>query len=170
MVKNGWFPRSTRNRVAMLIGLLSLGLFITWNLMPITEETSYGTEVGTMARMFWPSIYESLLHIDAANLDADEIMSAMATILVTLLAVISFSVVPAWKLWQASALLRIIPAILMLLGFGIVLYFTFKETIDDASDRLILLTISANFFTTAIALLLFKNESFDHPEYSDIPT
>ena len=165
MQSNNLIPRTTRNRIAMFIGLLSLGLFITWNLLPITEETSQGAEVRTMATMFWPSIYDSLLQIDASNLDIEEILSAMATILVTLLAVISLSIVPAWKLWQASALLRIIPSILMLLGFGIVLYFTFKETVVDDSDRLILFTISANFLTTAIALLLFKNESFEHPDY-----
>lgn len=87
----------------------------------------------------------------------------MATILVTLLALINFSFLPAWKLWQASALLRVIPATLMLIGFIIVFYFTFKDFRVFNKNVLFFFTISANFLTTAIALLLFKNESPDAP-------
>ncbi len=122
-------------------------------------------EEKTMATIFWPNIYESLLNIDASNLTFEEVASAMATILVTLLALISFSLLPAWKLWQASAILRIIPAILMLIGFGIVMYFTTTDGEMDRSDRMILFSISTNFLTSAIALILFKNETMDYPDH-----
>ena len=160
MQKNGWFPRSIRNRLAVLMGLLSLGLFITWNLLPTILASYQGTKIRTAAG-FWSDIYNSLLKINSAKLDAYEIMSAMATILVTLLALINFSFLPAWKLWQASALLRVIPATLMLIGFIIVFYFTFKDFRVFNKNVLFFFTISANFLTTAIALLLFKNESPD---------
>jgi hypothetical protein len=162
MQKNGWFPRSIRNRLAMLMGLLSLGLFITWNLLPIKNFPE--AEAQTMATMFWPNIYESLLKIDASNLDFEEITSAMATVLVTLLGLISLSLLPAWKLWQASALLRVIPAILMLMGFGIVMYFTLKGLDMERSHIAILFTISLNFLTAAVSLLLFKNEFIEHAD------
>lgn len=162
MHSNGWFPRTTRNRIAMLIGLLSLGLFITWNLLPIKNFPE--AEAQTMATMFWPNIYESLLNIDASNLDFEEITSAMATVLVTLLGLISFSLLPAWKLWQASALLRVIPAILMLIGFGIVMYFTLQGLERERQNVMILLTIAFNFLTAAVCLLLFKNEFIEHTD------
>lgn len=165
MQTNEFFPRSTRNRIAMVMGLLSLVLFITWNLLPIEEPSLGGTEIKTMATIFWPNIYQSLINIDTSNLSFDEVASAMATILVTLLALISFSLLPAWKLWQSSAIMRIIPAILMLIGFGIVLYFTTLDNQMRSSDMMILFTIATNFLTAAIALLLFKNESIDHPDH-----
>jgi hypothetical protein len=162
MQTNRWFPRSIRNRLAMFLGLVSLGLFITWNLLPRILASYHGSKIRTAAG-FWSDIYYSLLKINSAKLDAYEIMSAMATILVTLLALINFSFLPAWKLWQASALLRVIPATLMLIGFIIVFYFTFKDFRVFNKNVLFFFTISANFLTTAIALLLFKNESFDTP-------
>jgi hypothetical protein len=53
----------------------------------------------------------------------------MAYVLLILLALISFSLLPAWKLWQASALLRLIPASMMLIGFGV---FILKRKMDMA--------------------------------------
>ena len=121
-----------------------------------------------MVTMFWPNIYKSLMRINASNLDFEEITSAMATVLVTLLGLISFSLLPTWKVWQASALLRVIPAILLLIGFGIVMYFTLKALEIERQNVMILLTMDFNFLTAAVSLLLFKNETLAHPEPSEI--
>ena len=67
-----------------------------------------------------------------------------------------------------SALLRVIPAILLLIGFGIVIYFTLQGLERERQNVMILLTIAFNFLTAAVSLLLFKNETLAHPEPSEI--
>jgi hypothetical protein len=161
MQSNSFIPRSTRNRIAMLMGFISLGLFITWNCLPI--DILYGTKRQTMAAVFWPNIYKNLISIGTLHLGFHEILVAMAYVLLILLALISFSLLPAWKLWQASALLRLIPASMMLIGFGVFIYFVTTGVEMTRSVMAIHLCISLNFFTAALALLLFQNESLDAP-------
>lgn len=133
--------------------------------MTVTEFSIYGSGEKIMFTVFWANIAEILLNIDPTNLDIETLLSSMACILVILLAATSLSAAPAWKLWQASILLRGIPGILMLLGFGIVLYFNISEMDEKSADTSVLLTLNANFLTTAISLLLYKNESIDHPDH-----
>jgi hypothetical protein len=116
-----------------------------------------------MAAVFWPNIYKNLISIGTLHLGFHEILVAMAYVLLILLALISFSLLPAWKLWQASALLRLIPASMMLIGFGVFIYFVTTGVEMTRSVMAIHLCISLNFFTAALALLLFQNESLDAP-------
>ena len=133
--------------------------------MTIQEFTMYGSEDKIAFTYFWSSITAGLLSIDTENLDIENILSCMLCILAFLLAATSLSAAPAWKLWQASKLLRRIPGVLMLLGFGIILYFTLSVTDESDSNDLFFFTMTTNFLTTAISLLLYKNESIDHPDH-----
>ncbi len=141
----------------MFVGLVSLGLFITWNFLPI--DILYDTNRQTMAAVFWPNIYKNLISIGTSHLGFHEILAAMAYVLMILLALISFSLLPAWKLWQASALLRLIPATMMLIGLGVFIYFITRGVEMNRSAMVIHLCISLNFLTAALALLLFQNET-----------
>ena len=141
----------------MFVGLVSLGLFLTWNLLPI--DIIYDNKKQTMATVFWPNIYKNLISIGTFHLGFHEILVAMAYVLIILLALISFSLLPAWKLWQASALLRLIPATMMLIGLGVFIYFVSRGVEMTQSVMVIHLCISLNFLTAALALLLFQNET-----------
>jgi hypothetical protein len=145
----------------MFVGLISLGLFITWNFLPI--DILYGTERQTMATVLWPNIYKNLISIGTFHLGFHEILVAMAYVLLILLALISFSLLPAWKLWQASALLRLIPASMMLIGFGVFIYFVTRDMEMTRSVMVVHLCISINFLTAALALLLFQKETQEVP-------
>lgn len=130
--------------------------------MIIPSYYSVGEEK-TMATVFWPNIFKNLYRISNSYPEFRDMIGALESVLRVLLALISFSILPGWKVWQASALLRVIPSFLMLIGFAISSDYTIALFERNFPESIIHLCISLNFLTTAIALWLFKNESLDVP-------
>lgn len=138
--------------------------------MPIHESQNFTKEQTTMFKQFWPNSPLYLIHLDVANLEFYEILGAMAILLICLLAILTLSIMPAWKLWQATAVLRLIPAILMLLGFIVLINLMIIEPTVNGSSVIVLRTITANFFAIATSLLLFKNENIEHADHGTSST
>lgn len=118
-----------------------------------------------MAKSLWPNLVQIFTRIDATRLSFREVLSIMTVMLLCLLVVITFAIVPAWKLWQASAVLRVIPASLMLLGFIALSVMIVMQPPDNNTLLFVLLTMTANFLCAAVSLFLFKNESIEHPDH-----
>ena len=157
MQSNNFFPRTTRNRIAMLMGMASLISLITWNLMPNYIFIDYFP----FGRWLWSECLEETLSIHQAINGLSDTLSKIAFILLPLLLILTLTLIPAWKIWQSSGLLRSIAAILMLVGLVIcIVYMIFYQ---DSFYLHQVRFVAFNFLTTMIALLLFKNESLDLP-------
>lgn len=161
MQSNNFIPRTTRNRIAMVMGLVSLVLFITWNLYPFQHTFAIYPETPTELGMLqiWPMIFFVLTDIHhIITLDPNIYLVLIQCGLIPLLAFTCIAIFPAWKILQKSKILRIIPAVLFFSG-AIALGYSIYLILPDVIPMFF--CIMFNYFTTAIALLLFKNESFD---------
>jgi hypothetical protein len=165
MTEMTWLPRHTRNRLAMVIGLVSLGLFLTWNFLPFPKSGFHDTVPSNMASVTWPAMpmHVRIATHNFSNFTIEALMNTMVLILLPLLALLNLTLLPAWRLWQSSRLLRLIPALLMLSGFIVLIYYRInnsrEESPGDIPLSILLPLIAGNFLATAISLLLFKNES-----------
>ena len=161
--QNRFYPHSTRNRIALLLSLLSLGLFITWNSLPYPWSAS-GEKPTITAIHFWPSIVRGITHfMKEFTVDLDEVIFLTDSFALLLLVIVVFTTPFSWKILGASRILRIVPASLMLIGVFVSAYFIPGSI---GSGFLIPLTcISTNFLLSAIALFLFKNESAEHDDH-----
>jgi hypothetical protein len=155
MQSNNFLPRTTRNRLAMVMAFASLILFITWNLIPCNYlvDDSFG-------RILWMEWLEEISSTPKA-MNFRKVLAKIICILLPLLCVLSAIIIPTWKIWQSSALLRNIAATLMWIGFLILTANLIVHRGGPYFKNILLVTL--NFFTTTIALLLFKYESPDDP-------
>ena len=167
MEHHSFFPRSTRNRIALMLGLLSLILFFTWNLMPHYKRIGPDEyqRAGFVYDFFWPRMARQLKELSQFIIrpTMNYALEHLVMILLILQIIVMFSIIPAWKLWQSTLLLRLIPAILICICCLIVSYFAFNK---DHFPWYLLITnyiLRANIFTTALSLLCFKNE-YTEPE------
>ncbi len=112
-------------------------------------------------RLLWGECIEETLSIHQAMNGLGDTFKKIVSILLPLLLLLTVAIIPAWKIWQSSGLLRNIAAILMLIGFIIcIVYMVFyQDSIYLHQVRF----VTVNFLTTALALLIFKNESPDAP-------
>jgi hypothetical protein len=164
MQSNTFFPRSTRNRLAMVMGLISLAIFITWNIMPTPFDPMFsipGEELSIVAIDTWPQVILSFYYFNTLPFDRNSVIYMIGNLTLVMLAIFTLIVLPAQKLWQALKPLRVIAALLLLSCFAI----WCNLLIEDPNPQYFLMhiLITLNFLTTAIALLLFKNESLDVP-------
>lgn len=143
----------------MLMGLLSLGVFITWNLYPFKHTFAIypdtPTEIGML--QIWPMIFFVLTDIhNIITIDPNIYLVIIQCVLIPLLAFTCIALLPTWKILQKSKVLRIIPACLFISGIitlGYSIYLIIPEIIP------LFFCIMLNYITAALALLLFKNES-----------
>ena len=125
MEHHSFFPRSTRNRIAFALGLLSLLLFVTWNLMPY-PEIPWGTskrDSKITAVKFWPDMLTAT-KLAMSNVSSEYRLFILlgSSIATFLLALTVFAILPAWQTFQSSILLRFIPATVMLVGFSLYIF------------------------------------------------
>ena len=140
----------------MLMSIASLILLIIWNLMPDYTYFDYYP----FGKFVWRECVEEILSIQEARNGFHQTLKKIVFILVPLLCLLTIIMIPIWKIWQSSLLLRIIAGIMMLSGMMICfLYlFSFRDSNYFYQVRL----FATNFLTTALALLLFKNETSHH--------
>lgn len=82
-----------------------------------------------------------------------------------MLLLMNLLLIPGWRFWQATVTLRWIAALLMLFGLAVTVKY-----LCSGEDLLYLYfthfrLIAANYLTTALAFLLFKNENALHPDH-----
>lgn len=159
-MEKSFFPRSKRNRIALMLGLLSLILFFVWNLMP-NYEWIFADEykrAGFVFQAFWPEISHDLVRGFQSRIINEQSAVSLLCLLLILQVIVMLSIVPAWKFWQSTLILRIIPAV-MIIGCGLILtYFLWKNIERPLPHVMILIIMDANIFTTALSLLCLKNE------------
>ena len=159
MQHQSFFPRSTRNRIALMLGLLSLILFFTWNLMPNYEICMdvYKRE-GFVFQSFWPEIIKDLVGgFQSPAMNKGSVISLLCLLLI-LQVIVMLSIVPGWKFWQSTLILRMIPAFMIIVCGLILTYFLLKNIERPLPHVITLIIMDANIFTTALSLLLLKNE------------
>lgn len=162
-----WYPRSTRNRIAMLFAYASLALLIIWNLFPYPAFYTGTVAVKPQATVvvFWPSAMREIIyfhrHLTVSYLS---MLNLLFLINLFLLPPIAIMTPPLWKIFSSSRLMRVLSATVVLFGFAeisLVLligtpspYFLFHE-----------ICIGINYLFSALALLLFKNENALHHDH-----
>jgi hypothetical protein len=167
METNGWFPRSTRNRLAILMSILSLGLLAAWNF-----ETGYALNDQKMFEpkgcFFheWPFVTRDIATSIFTATDPTIDSFCVTFLMLPLLLLMNLLLIPGWRLWQPAVTLRWIAALLMLFGFAVIV----KDRSTDEESLFYFYSthfrlIAANYLTTAFAFLLFKNESTPHPDH-----
>lgn len=164
-----FFPRSTRNRIALMLGLLSLFLFFVWNLMPSYEwvsDTEY-KRAGSVFQSFWPEIINDLFQGFEASRMSERSDISLFCLLSIFQVVVMLSIIPAWKLWQSRLILRFIPAFMIIICGLILSYYLLKNIERPVPNVITFIIMDANIFSTALSLLLFKNE-YTEPEPHDI--
>ena len=159
MEHHSFFPRSTRNRIALMLGLLSLILFFTWNLMPNYEICMdvYERE-GFVFQSLWPQVFTDLVEgFQSPTMNEESVVSLLCLLLI-LQVIVMLSILPGWKFWQSTLILRIIPAF-MIIVCGLILTYFLLKNIERPLPQVITLTImDVNIFATALSLFFFKNE------------
>lgn len=117
MQHHSFFPRSTRNRVALGLGLFSLIIFFAWNLMPHYEWVSdiEYKRAGFVFQSFWPEIINDLVQGFQISRMSERSDIALFCLLSIFQVVVMLSIIPAWKLWQSRLILRFIPAVMIII-------------------------------------------------------
>jgi hypothetical protein len=160
-----FIPQTTRNRWAWGFAWASLLLMLVWNFMPYYEyeyPSNGWKQDGIVITQIWPSIAQSLYQSLTHPLDADEVLSIIASMAVILMAMIQFLLAPLWRVFSASRLLRLIPAGMCVLGMLAIVYFIFHDLMpvqeNNDRDAVMLSLISLNLLMTAVALILYGPE------------
>ncbi len=156
-----WRPQSRRNKIALGIAFYSLLLMIGWNLAPMYNGPfSEETYQGIVAVNVWPEVYHGIVE-SFENFDPESIPELIASFSLVFLVCLQFTIAPLWQFFSQSKLLRFIPAVICLIGFGICGYFCLPDDYTTWQEIYPLCLITLNFFVTSVALLLFKNEALD---------
>lgn len=159
METNGWFPSSTRNRMAMVMGVTSLIIHVIWNIMPDYTYVDYYP----FGKFVWRECVEEVQSIHQAKNGINFALKKIAFIFLPLLLLLTVSIIPTRKIWQSSSLLRIIAGIMMLIGSIICIVYLFSSR--DGHYFYQVRFVALNFLTTALAFLLFKNENAPQPDH-----
>lgn len=160
MEHSSFFPRSKRNRIALWLALLSLVLFVAWNLMP-NYQYNYEYDIlerkGYTFQKIWPDIIRIIMRLNNYSITSQQALLSLMCGLVIFHAIVMISLIPAWKFWQSSSIVRIIPSVLISFCGGILIIFLMK--IPGSIHEIIPISfMTASIFTTALSLLCFKNE------------
>ena len=168
---SSWFPRNTRNRWAWGFAWGNLAVLLLWNLLPYYEYThitkdGHGVWVAEHLVMMeiWPSVFEGLYLLVGRSMDFDDYLNIIASMALIFMVAVQFLLVPMWRAFSSSRLLRFIPAGICAMGFLAVSYWFFETaTLADESERFslfLLLLIALNFFLSVVVLVLYHPESF----------
>lgn len=169
---SSWFPRKTRNRWAWGFAWGNLAVLLLWNLLPyyeyqnFTKNESSGVWVAEHLVMMeiWPSVFEGLYLLVGRSMDFEDYLNIIASMALIFMVAVQFLLVPMWRAFSSSRLLRFIPAGICAMGFLAVSYWLFDTTtLADESERFslfLLLLIALNFFLSVVVLVLYHPESF----------
>jgi hypothetical protein len=163
MQHHSFFPR---NRVALLFALLSLILFVSWNFTPQYEwgnDDAYKQNC-FVYQMFWTESIKELINFMKSPEMGQQAWVAILELLLLLHVFVMLSLIPAWKFWQSTVILRMIPAVMLTCAGLILIYFLWKNSERPPPHIITLLLIAANIYSTAFSLLCFKNE-WTEPEH-----
>lgn len=166
MNRTHFFPRSIRNRIAMVLGLISLILCITWNLLPdyvLNEQKllvpkGYFLSSWTQALIFiFEYLIKGILYFAPVQ--------TLTFLMIPLLVMINLTILPAWNVWQSSVVLRILATLLMMSGLLTTIIFMKSDELSALLFANHFRLIAINFLTTALCLQLFKNENLAQPDH-----
>lgn len=161
MTFHEWRPQTRRNKIALGMAIYSLLLMIGWNLAPMYNGPfSEETYQGIVAVTVWPSIYDDIGR-SFTDYDIDNTPGLIADFCLVLLVFLQLTIAPLWHIFSQSKLLRYIPAVICLIGFGICAYFSLPKDYNTWQEMYPLYLITINLFTTCITLLLLKNEQVE---------
>ncbi len=155
-----WLPITTRNRVALGLAALSLVMFVVWNFLPNYEYGATEPE-GIFASHIWLFVFSPDHYIRVfKSPDIDGFLVIAANMALIQCGLVTFAVLPLWKLLHASAFVRLPLAFVNLIGGAIVVWFVIQYDPDDAVPYVfaILSLITLNMFALSAALFVFKNE------------
>lgn len=124
-----------------------------------------GEELSIVAIDTWPQVILSFYYFNTLPFDRNSVIYMIYNLTLMMLAIFTLIVLPAQKLWQALKPLRVIAALLLLCCFAIWCNFLIEYPYPHYFLHSL---ITLNFLTTAIALLLFKNETLAQPALSGI--
>lgn len=172
---SSWMPKTTRNRWAWFLAWGNVALLLLWNFLPFYEYThvtkeGQGIWVAEHLVMIevWPSVFEGLYMSLSRSPEFEDFLSMIASMALILMVIMQFLLVPLWRMFSASRLLRFIPAGVCALGFLTVVYWLFDSPIsNDPSEyfSLFLLSLIAlNFLLSVVILLCYHPEPFEEPD------
>ncbi len=153
-----WRPQTPRNRIALYIAFFSLLLTIAWHFTPVYryEGKEMIFERITVINP-WPGIFRSIIY----NFDPftpNNIPSLCVTFCFVFLVAMQCVLIPFWRIFSQSKLLRSIPLVIFLIGSTICLYY-FSTVYMISYNNFPIYPITLNFLATSIALILLKNEA-----------
>jgi hypothetical protein len=161
-----WLPQTRRNRIALTVASLSLVSFVVWNFLPYHSSKNSPRE-GVVASGIWAEMfdYENYL-LALRNPDVDDIFSLIASFMVILTGLLVVLTLPLWRFFESSALMRLPPAIMTLLGGIAVSKFAVESVGDGYSHFVTVITltlIALNMLLSSAALFLMEKEIPPHP-------
>ena len=156
MTFHDWLPNTRQNKIALCVAIFSLLLMIGWNLAPMYDDSRHGSiNQGIVVAHLWLTIYDMVMQV-IRDYQPEHLSFLISCLCLVLLACLQFTIVPFWRIFSQSKMLRFIPIFICLLGF---LYWGYMIiSLDAAGEMYPLYLITINFPTTCIALLLFTSE------------
>jgi hypothetical protein len=161
-----WLPTTKGNRVALSLALLSLVIFVVWNLLPYYMMGDSARE-GIMASQVWSQVFSHSYYTYAMSTkDPDAVLGVIANLTVTLTGLMSILTIPLWRFLQASPFLRLPPAMITLAGGAVIVWFITQAT--DKRDvhptvLLALCLIGYNMFAVSASLFVMRREPVRNP-------
>lgn len=167
-----WIPGTKRNRWAWGLAWGNLAVLLLWNFLPFYELTHNTVEdegIWVAEHMvmieIWPSVFEGLYLLVGRSMDFEDYVNMIATMALIFMVAVQFLLVPMWRMFSSSRLLRFIPAGLCSLGFCTLVYVLISEpySYSEMFSIIILSIIALNFFLSVLVLLLYHPEPV--PDY-----
>jgi hypothetical protein len=156
-----WWPKTKRNKIALCIAIFSLLMMIVWNLGPrsIPNDNFYQNYsfYRTFAYKIWPDIYKLVSNF--RQYDSSKMNGLIASLSLMLLVCLQLTMIPLWRIFSQSKVLRFIPAVICLIGFSVFGYNISKHDYYTWQKFYPYYLILLNFLTTIISLMTLKNEA-----------
>lgn len=121
-------------------------------------EDAANERIGFVFQYLWPEVLSDIKNAIQNRMAFDNLLGALLGLLLILQVIVMLSIIPAWKIWQSTFILRLIPSVLIIASGMILCYFLGTNPGAPLHQRITLYLILANIFTTALSLLCFKNE------------
>lgn len=156
-----WLPITRRNRVALLFAFAALVMLVVWNCLPCYTYPDDTEPDGIMASFIWLRVLSADSYIRAfKSPHIEEFLGIAAQMALIQSAVVTFAVVPLWKLLHASAFVRLPLAFVNMIGGAIMVWFIIRYgSYDEIPYRFAFRSlVSLNMFTLSAALFIFRNE------------
>ena len=148
------------------MSILSLCLLAAWNF-----RTGYALNDQKMFEpkgcFFheWPFVTQDIATSIFTATDPTLDSFCVTFLMLHVLLLMNLLLIPGWRFWQATVTLRWIAALLMLLGLAVTVKYLCSGEVFLYLYFTHFRLIAANYLTTALAFLLFKNENAPHPDH-----